>query len=79
MQRHIVADNHTIINTQGIRFVEKVDVAYAGPTRHELRVTYKGDKLDYRYEKQEDRDAQYDRLRAALESPRTVHAEARAV
>jgi hypothetical protein len=69
MKQGIVADDFTIINTQGVRFAEKVDSTYGGPTTHcELRVTYKGDKLSFRYPDAATRDAQFARLRAAMES-----------
>lgn len=74
MKSHIVADSQTIINTQGIRFVEKVDRKWAGnhETKYALKVTYKGDVLDYEYQTLSARDAQFDRLREALELPWTV-------
>jgi len=62
----IVADDFTILNTQGIRFVEKIDAAYTGPERYRLRVTYKGSQLDYLYPDKATRDTQYDAIRTAL-------------
>lgn len=65
---NMVADDFTILNTQGIRFVEKIDEMppYANPERYRLRVTYKGSQFDYRYPDKATRDAQYDALRTAL-------------
>lgn len=65
-----VADEHTIINTQGIRFVERLDESYMrGEVSYHLRVTYKGDVMKFKYPDARSRDAQYARLRAALETP----------
>ena len=71
MKAAIVADNHTVINVQGIRFVEKIDQgAYASSAeRFRLRVTYKGDVMDYCYPDKASRDAQYDAIRIALGVP----------
>lgn len=69
MKRLIVADDHTIINTQGIRWIEKVDreqniFGYeAGPF---LKVVYKGDTLNYKYPSVELRDIQYNQLRVVM-------------
>jgi hypothetical protein len=70
MRRQFVADDRTIINVQGVRFIEKINRAdYSRAMRFELNVTYKGDKLSYQYEVEASRDAQFDRLRALLDSP----------
>ncbi len=67
MRSPIVADAHTIINTQGVRFVERLDRNYGGPTiAYHLRVTYKGDVLDFTYPDAASRDAQFAALTAAL-------------
>lgn len=63
----IIADGFTIINTQGIRYVEKRDVTYGGPThRYELVVTYKGNQMQFSYPDQASRDAQFKALAAAM-------------
>jgi hypothetical protein len=69
----MVADDRTIINAQGIRFVEKIDQTGGsfGPDRYRLRVTYKGAELDYAYPNARERDAQYNALRIALGLSRT--------
>lgn len=68
--KYMVADDSTIINPQGIRFVEKVDQKpYGGEIRYRLKVTYKGNELDYQYETESDRNAQFERLRAVLGPP----------
>ncbi len=70
MRPPIVADAWTIINTQGVRFVERLDRSYGGPTvAHELRVTYKGDVLTFKYPDAASRDAQFAALAAALTAP----------
>ncbi len=68
MRTFNVSDEFTIINTQGIRFVEKIDQGTfaSSPERYRLRVTYKGEELDYHYPDKATRDAQYDALRTAL-------------
>jgi hypothetical protein len=78
MRPAIVSDDYTIINTQGIRFVEKVDQSYGdrSTTTYQLRVTYKGDKMDFRYKDAALRDEQFARLCAAMDSatkPDTVN------
>jgi hypothetical protein len=67
MRHRNVSDEYTVINTQGIRFVEKVDRAWSEGAKYSLLVTYKGDKMDFTYKDQASRDAQFDRLRAALD------------
>lgn len=68
MRIQFVADNHTIINIQGIRYVEKIDGSGFGSseTEYRIHVTYKGDQLRYSYPSKETRDAQYNRLREAM-------------
>jgi hypothetical protein len=69
----MVADNYTIINTQGIRFVEKIDreATNFGRELYRLRVTYKGAELDYGYPDKATRDTQYEAIRIALGISRT--------
>ncbi len=68
MKQRIVSDDFTVIDTQGVRFVEKVDTAYSGMAiNYELHVTYKGDKMVFRYKDATIRDAQFARLRAAMD------------
>ena len=67
MKPIVVDDDYTIINTQGIRTVEKRDGF--GADNFRLIVSYKGAQLDYRYPDAAARDAQYARLRRAMESP----------
>jgi hypothetical protein len=62
----IIADDFTIINTQGIRFVEKKDQSWGDVAAYYLHVTYKGSALIYKYPSAQARDEQYDRLRQAL-------------
>ena len=67
MKPLVVADGYTLINTQGIRYVERKDVTYGGPvTRWELVVTYKGNTMTYLYPNAHARDAQFAALSAAL-------------
>ena len=67
MKPPVIADDQTIINTQGIRFVECIDTTnYSKEVTYRLRVTYKGDVLGYDYPDKASRDAQYQALRAAL-------------
>jgi uncharacterized protein YbaA (DUF1428 family) len=67
----IIADGHTIINTQGIRYVEKRDVTYGGPThRYELVVTYKGNQMQFSYPSAALRDVQFAALSKAMTAPR---------
>ena len=63
----IVADNYTIINTQGIRYAEKVDQVFLNSYRYSLRVQYKGSELNYIYPTSAERDAQFDRLAVAMQ------------
>lgn len=69
----MVTDDRAIINPQGIRFVEKIDqqpyMRGSEPVKYRLRVTYKGDVLDYEYQDAAARDAQFARLQAALGPP----------
>jgi hypothetical protein len=71
MAIRVVWDDFTIINTTGVRFAEKIDQnSFAStPDRYRLRVTYKGDVLDFCYPDKTTRDAQYDALKAAMTAP----------
>jgi hypothetical protein len=66
----IIADDWTIINTMGIRYVQKsnADEAYArNPLSiYGLIVHYKGTHVHYMYPTAALRDAQFDALRAAM-------------
>ncbi len=68
MKNFIIADNFNIINTQGIRFVEKIDRTGSsfGGDWFNLRVTYKGSELTYSYKDKKDRDAQFDALKKMM-------------
>lgn len=58
-----IADKFTVINTQGIRFVEKTNSnSYSTIDKFTLRVTYKGSALIYSYALESDRDNQYNNL-----------------
>jgi len=69
MRPIVIADDYTIINTQGIRFVEKLDGNKYGmnTSEYSLRVTYRKEVLSYYYKSSELRDAQYDRIRKIME------------
>ena len=65
----IVSDNYTIINTQGIRFVEKIDFFnYLKEREFKLRVVYKGSEMCYHYPDKLLRDEQFDALVKACRS-----------
>lgn len=66
--RTYIADDYTIINAQGVRFVEKIDRTGSsfGLDSFNLRVTYKGSELTYPYSDKAARDAQYEALRKKL-------------
>lgn len=64
--QQMVADDHTIINPQGIRFVEKIDQATFASLRYRLRVTYKGQELDFTYPDEATRNGQYEALRSVV-------------
>jgi hypothetical protein len=69
MKIKFVTDDYTLINTQGIRFIEKVDGNSYGSniTEYKLRITYKHDILNYHYPTAELRNEQYRKLRELLE------------
>jgi hypothetical protein len=69
----VVADDHCIINTMGVRFIEKIDATSSyGRTDQPylIRVTYKGSVLSYGYTNSVKRDKQYDALREVMTATR---------
>lgn len=66
----VVADDYTIVNTMGIRYVQKVDedTAYArSPLQiYGLVIHYKGNHIHYKYPTKELRDAQFEAIRNAM-------------
>lgn len=69
----IVADDRLIINTIGIRFVERYESGSYGNNPNlvwGLRITYKGSQLNYLYPNEAQRNAQYEALRAAMTKKR---------
>jgi len=72
MKPIVISDNYTIINTQGIRFIEKIDANKYGLGSHQgeflLKVTYRKEVMSYYYNAQHLRDAQYDRIRQVMDS-----------
>lgn len=63
-----VADSQTIINPQGVLFVEKREQRWSaeGPLKYYLFVKYRTAELNHQYERVEDRDAQFEALAKAL-------------
>ncbi len=67
MRPKVCADDECIIDPAGVRFAEKYDTTiYGGGTAYGLRVTYTGSLLDHRYQTAALRDAQFQRLAAAM-------------
>lgn len=66
MQKYI-ADDKVILCAQGLRWVKKDDLTYAGnqPT-YRLSWNYKGSEAAFSYDNQAERDAMYDKVVKAL-------------
>lgn len=65
----IIHDDVCLLNTQGVRFAEKIDASYGGSDiTYRLRVTYKGDVLDVKYPSENRRDIMWRRFTTAMES-----------
>jgi hypothetical protein len=66
----VVADDFNIVNTMGIRFVQKAqeDTAYSrNPLEmFSLIIHYKGTHVHFKYPTRELRDAQFEAIRAAM-------------
>lgn len=60
-----IADDLVIVNTLGVRWVVKSDLAY-DKTRFYLEVQYKGSALRVEYKDESKRDEMFERLSATL-------------
>jgi hypothetical protein len=63
----IVADDHCIINTMGIRYISKsISDGYGRGQPFQLHVTYKGNYSSFGYQSEAKRDAMFDKLVEAM-------------
>lgn len=66
--KYIVADNSVIVNTQGLRYVQKLngDITYRGGGLYSLVLHYKGSHLNHTYSNEQDRNAMFDQISKKL-------------
>ena len=62
-----VGNKQVIINTMGIRFVEKIDYRAWGaePVNFQIKVVYKGSELHHTFQTESERNEIYDNLMIA--------------
>ena len=66
--KQFIADEKVILSLQGLRWIMKTNQAAWGnsPEKYGLEWNYKGSENKIGYEKEEDRDAMYVKVRDAL-------------
>jgi len=74
MVNKYVGDEKVIIGLQGLRFIKKTNSVSAYESYY-LEWEYKGSKGQARYEKEEDRDALYNKIKSNLCAPSVPRGE----